>query len=82
MNLAWTSEQNKSVLSSTEVAGHAEDEHCYSCVHSQDREQARQLHQKAGLDFFEVFVDTPLEICEQRDVKGLYKKARAGLIKG
>lgn len=32
-------------------------------------------------DFIEVFVDTPLEICEQRDVKGLYKKARAGEIK-
>jgi adenylylsulfate kinase len=33
-------------------------------------------------DFVEVFVDTPLEICEKRDVKGLYKKARAGEIKG
>lgn len=32
-------------------------------------------------DFFEVFVDTPLEVCEQRDVKGLYQKARAGKIK-
>ena len=29
-----------------------------------------------------MFVDTPLEICEQRDCKGLYKKARAGIIKG
>jgi adenylyl-sulfate kinase len=29
-------------------------------------------------EFIEVFVDTPLEVCEQRDVKGLYKKARAG----
>ncbi len=33
-------------------------------------------------DFKEVYVDTPLEICESRDVKGLYKKARAGEIKG
>lgn len=33
-------------------------------------------------DFYEVFVDTPLEICEERDVKGLYAKARAGQIKG
>jgi len=33
-------------------------------------------------DFIEVFVNTPLEICEKRDVKGLYKKARAGEIKG
>jgi sulfate adenylyltransferase len=32
--------------------------------------------------FIEVFVDTPLEVCEQRDVKGLYAKARAGEIKG
>ena len=33
-------------------------------------------------DFFEVFCDTPLEVCEERDPKGLYKKARAGEIKG
>lgn len=33
-------------------------------------------------DFYEVFVNTPLEICEERDVKGLYAKARAGEIKG
>ena len=32
-------------------------------------------------DFVEVFIDTPIEVCEQRDVKGLYKKARAGEIK-
>ncbi len=37
---------------------------------------------RSGLPFFEVFVDTPLEVCEQRDPKGLYKKARAGEIKG
>lgn len=44
----------------------------------EDREQARNL---VGRDqFIEVFVDTPLEICEQRDVKGLYAKARAGKI--
>ena len=33
-------------------------------------------------DFIEVYINTPLEICEQRDVKGLYKKARKGEIKG
>lgn len=33
-------------------------------------------------DFIEIFIDTPLHICEQRDVKGLYKKARAGEIAG
>ena len=32
-------------------------------------------------DFVEVFVDCPVEVCEQRDLKGLYKKARAGEIK-
>lgn len=40
-----------------------------------DRAQAREL---TGEGFIEVFVDTPLEVCEQRDPKGLYKKARAG----
>lgn len=33
-------------------------------------------------DFLEIFIDTPIEVCEQRDPKGLYKKARAGEIKG
>lgn len=33
-------------------------------------------------DFIEIFVDTPLDVCEQRDPKGLYKKARAGELKG
>ncbi len=43
-----------------------------------DRDRARVLHDAAGLRFIEVFVDTPLELCEQRDPKGLYKLARAG----
>uniref|UniRef100_A0A8C5RRC2 3'-phosphoadenosine 5'-phosphosulfate synthase 2 n=1 Tax=Laticauda laticaudata TaxID=8630 RepID=A0A8C5RRC2_LATLA len=49
---------------------------------SKDRENARKIHEIAGLPFFEVFVDAPLNICESRDVKGLYKRARAGEIKG
>lgn len=49
---------------------------------AEDREVARRIHRDNDLPFFEVFVDTPLEICEQRDVKGLYQKARKGLIKG
>ncbi|KAM3835622.1 bifunctional 3'-phosphoadenosine 5'-phosphosulfate synthase 2 isoform 1-T1 [Vipera latastei] len=49
---------------------------------AKDRENARKIHETAGLPFFEVFVDAPLNICESRDVKGLYKKARAGEIKG
>jgi adenylylsulfate kinase len=36
----------------------------------------------AAGDFVEIFVDTPLEVCEARDPKGLYKKARAGELKG
>ena len=47
-----------------------------------DRDNIRKLHQQSGLEFFEVYVDTPLEVCEQRDPKGQYKKARAGEIKG
>ena len=47
----------------------------------EDRENAREIHGQFGLRFFEVFVDTPIEVCEERDPKGLYKKARAGEIK-
>ena len=47
-----------------------------------DRNLARKIHTDAGLFFIEVFVDAPLEICEHRDPKGLYKKARMGEIKG
>jgi bifunctional enzyme CysN/CysC len=46
------------------------------------RDHARALHETAGLEFVEVFVDTPIEVCEQRDPKGLYAKARAGEITG
>ncbi len=45
-----------------------------------DRDRVRQS--LAEGDFVEVFVDAPLEVCEARDPKGLYKKARAGEIKG
>ncbi|WP_093327005.1 adenylyl-sulfate kinase [Thalassotalea agarivorans] len=44
-----------------------------------DRQQAREKLPEG--EFIEVFIDTPIEICEQRDPKGLYKKARAGEIK-
>jgi bifunctional enzyme CysN/CysC len=47
-----------------------------------DRRAARALHERAGLPFLEVFVDTPLQICEQRDPKGLYRRARAGELSG
>lgn len=52
------------------------------CFRAQDRDEARKIHASAGLPFFEVFIHAPLEVCESRDVKGLYKKARAGEIKG
>jgi len=47
-----------------------------------DRDKVRALHNEAKLPFIEVFVNTPIDICEQRDPKGLYKKARAGQLKG
>ncbi|PQO26300.1 adenylyl-sulfate kinase [Blastopirellula marina] len=49
-----------------------------------DRDLVRQRLEASGGagDFIEVFVDTPLEVCESRDPKGLYKKARAGELKG
>ena len=47
-----------------------------------DRNRARSAHEAAGIRFIEAFVDTPLEICEGRDPKGLYAKARAGQISG
>jgi adenylylsulfate kinase len=49
-----------------------------------DRDAVRQMVEARGRkgDFIEVFVDTPLAVCESRDPKGLYKKARAGDLKG
>ncbi len=45
-----------------------------------DRDGVRELVEDG--EFVEVYVDAPLEVCEERDVKGLYKKAREGIIKG
>lgn len=47
-----------------------------------DRDLVRKLHEDAGIPFLEVFVDCDIAVAEQRDPKGLYKKARAGEIKG
>lgn len=44
-----------------------------------DRDQVSEIVGREN--YIEVFVDTPIEVCEQRDVKGLYKKARAGEVK-
>jgi adenylylsulfate kinase len=47
-----------------------------------DRDQVRAIHKDAGMPFIEVFVRVPLDECEKRDPKGLYKKARAALAEG
>lgn len=44
------------------------------------RDLARRIHHEAGIDFLEVYVDTPIDVCESRDPKGLYAEARAGHI--
>jgi len=46
-----------------------------------DRQLVRELHESDNMPFIEVFVDCSLEAAEERDPKGLYKKARAGEIK-
>jgi adenylyl-sulfate kinase len=43
---------------------------------------ARELHERDGIRFIEVFVNTPLEVCEERDPKGLYARAKAGQLRG
>ena len=47
-----------------------------------DRRLAREIALQAGAEFVEVFVNAPLAVCEERDPKGLYQKARAGQLKG
>ena len=45
-----------------------------------DRDAAKAIHEADGLPFYEIFMDTPLDVAESRDPKGLYAKARAGEI--
>ncbi len=47
-----------------------------------DRAAARAIHEAAGVPFLEVWVSTPLDVCEKRDPKGLYARARAGDLPG
>ena len=49
--------------------------------YAKDREFARQIHHEAGVPFYECHIAATLEVCEQRDIKGLYAKARSGEIK-
>lgn len=44
------------------------------------REERNKIREELGEDFIEVYINTPLEVCEARDVKGLYKKVRSGEI--
>lgn len=55
-----------------------------SCISpfESDRRKARDIHERAGLTFIECYVATPLEVCKQRDTKGLYQKADRGEISG
>lgn len=46
---------------------------CFISPYEKDRDFARQIHKDSGLEFIEVHVSTSLELCETRDVKGLYK---------
>lgn len=48
--------------------------------YSKDRDFAREIHAASDLGFYECHISASLEVCETRDVKGLYKKARAGII--
>ncbi len=50
--------------------------------YAESRRHARIMHEAAGLAFLEVFVDTALATCEERDPKGLYARARAGTLVG
>lgn len=49
--------------------------------YSKDRNFAKDIHNENGIPFYECYINASLETCESRDVKGLYKKARAGEIK-
>ncbi|MEE2913028.1 MAG: adenylyl-sulfate kinase [Planctomycetota bacterium] len=50
--------------------------------YAEDRDAVRKLHEESGVAYFECHIDVSLEAAEERDPKGLYKKARAGEIKG
>ena len=50
--------------------------------YAEARTFARETHERDGLRFIEVFVNTPIEVCEERDPKGLYARAKAGQLPG
>jgi len=87
-NLGFSAEDRaENIRRISEVAKLFADSGCVALTsfispYRKDRDACRELHKAAGLKFIEVYVDTPIEVCEARDPKGLYKKARAGQIKG
>jgi bifunctional enzyme CysN/CysC len=82
-----TADRNENVRRAGEVAALFADAGVVAIVplispYRSGRDGARAAHQRLGLRFVEVFVDTPIEECERRDPKGLYARARAGEITG
>jgi bifunctional enzyme CysN/CysC len=49
---------------------------------AEDRLRAREVHERVNVPFLEVFLDTPVAVCERRDPKGLYARARRGEVSG
>ena len=79
-------DRNENIRRISEVAKLFSDSCCITVTsfispYRADRRLARELHEKDNLPFVEVYIDVPLEVAEQRDPKGLYKKAREGIIK-
>ncbi|KAI5956456.1 MET14 [Candida jiufengensis] len=80
------SDRNENIRRISEVAKLFSDSCCVTVTsfispYKADRNLARELHTKDNLPFVEVYIDVPIEIAEKRDPKGLYKKAREGIIK-
>ena len=50
--------------------------------YAEDRARARAIHEARGLGFHEIWIDTPLRVCQERDPKGIYARLRAGEIRG
>jgi adenylylsulfate kinase len=86
-NLGFSPEdRNENIRRIGEVAKLFSDAGALTCTsfispYRADRDQARKIHLDAGLPFIEIFVKASVELCEQRDPKGLYKKARTGELK-
>lgn len=79
-------DRNENIRRISEVAKLFTDSCCVTLTsfispYIQDRKLARELHDKDNLPFVEVYVDVPVSVAEERDPKGLYKKAREGVIK-